>query len=157
VSSSYLGGILTLVRQGLTIGVQFGTHSVEALLWVAQTIEEGIYEADSLRRTDAGISFALSNPILRVGAFTTIRVSVNGAGVPAAQVRFRGDPSAPWRTAASVGPDAPWYLAPGDRTEFAIDGSFPGTALTVRLELHTPAIPPLVWFEFTETPGKGGE
>jgi hypothetical protein len=146
--------LLTVLRQGLTIGVQFGTQSVEALLWVAQSIEEGVYEANSLRRTSDGIAFALDNPCLRVGAFGQLRVRVDGVEVPGENIRFRRGPGSAWRLAGSVRPDATWDLAPGDRTEFDLIGSFGRGAgpITVRLELTTEAIPPVVWFEFSETP-----
>lgn len=154
MTSRHLGEVLSVVRQGLTLGVQFGTHPLEALLWVAETVEEGVYEAGSLRRTEHGVAFALDNPPLRVGAFTHLGVLVDGAPVAGDRVRFRRGEGTPWRTAESLVPNAPWDLAPGDRTEFEIDGSFGegGGPLTVRLEFRTPAVPPLVWFEFRESP-----
>jgi hypothetical protein len=154
VGSHHPGGLLSLVRQGLSIGVHFGTQSVEALLWVAQTIEEGIYADGSFRRTAAGVAFAIDNPILRVGAFSELRVIVDGTPVPADRVRFRSGDGAPWRTAGSVAPEAPWELRPGDRSQFELEGVFghENEPVTVRLELRTRAIPPLVWFEFTERP-----
>jgi hypothetical protein len=157
VGSHHPGGLLSLVRQGLTIGVQFGTQSIEALLWVAQTIEEGIYVDGSLHRTPDGIAFALDNPILRVGAFHELRVLVDGAPIAAEAVHFRSGEGADWRPADTIGPDTPWELRPGDRTEFDVRGSFgAGTdPLTVRLELRTRTIPPLVWFEFREKPARG--
>lgn len=160
MGSHHSGGLLSLLRQGLTIGVQFGTQSVEALLWVAQTIEEGIYADGSLRRTSGGIAFALDNPILRVGAFSDLRILVEGMSVPPDRVRFRPGEGTEWRLASTVTSEAPWELRPGDRTHFEVDGSFgQGTdPITVRLELVTPSIPPLVWFEFNEKPtGEGTE
>jgi hypothetical protein len=156
VGTHQLGGVLSLLRQGLTLGVQFGTHSVEALLWVAQTVEEGVYVPHSLTRTVEGIAFTLDNPLLRVGAFTSLRLRIDGTDVAGEFVRLRRGPGTPWRTAASIGADSSYALAPGDRTEFDVVGAFGhGTeALTVRLELRSPAIPPLVWFEFTETPSE---
>lgn len=158
VGSRHVGDVLSLVRQGLTLGVQFGTHSVEALLWVAETVEEGVYEAGSLRRTAEGISFALDNPPLRVGAFTSLRVRVGEAEVTGDRIRIRPGPGTAWRTAASVGPDAPFHLGPGDRSEFDLVGEFGSVreSVTVRIELRTPAVPPLVWFEFAEPIGEGG-
>lgn len=154
MGSHHVGDVLSLFRQGLTLGVQFGTHSVEALLWVAETVEEGVYEAGSLHRTPAGVGFALDNPPLRVGAFTRLEVRVNGALAPGDIVRFRRGEGMAWRTASSISPSAPWELAPGDRTEFEVDGAFGDGAdpVAVRLELHTPSVPPRVWFEFTESP-----
>jgi hypothetical protein len=154
VGSRHVGEYLSLLRQGLTLGVQFGPHSVEALLWAAETVEEGVYVAGSLRRTPGGIAFALDNPPLRVGAFTSIRILVDGRPIAPDLVRLRCGAGAPWRGASSVGPGSELHLGPGDRTEFEVVGSFgKGAApLTVRLELRTPAIPPLVWFEFSESP-----
>ncbi len=141
----------------MTIGVQFGTHSIEALLWVAQTVEEGIYEPDSLHRTADGIAFALDNPCLRVGAFTELRVLVDGTVVPGDGVRLRRGAGGTWRTASSVTPETTWDLAPGDRSEFEILGTFGqgNNSITVRLEMTTRSIPPLVWFEFNERPPEG--
>jgi hypothetical protein len=158
VGSRHVGGVLSVLRQGLTLGVQFGTHSVEALLWVAQSVEEGVYEAHSLARTSEGITFALENPLLRVGAFTSLRVLVDGAEIPGERVRLRAGAGSPWRTAASLGPDASYHLAPGDRTEFDLLGTLGrgSDPITVRLELRCPAIPPVVWFEFTENPSEAG-
>ncbi|MGI0129206.1 MAG: hypothetical protein ACREDE_01655 [Thermoplasmata archaeon] len=154
MGSRHVGDVLSVLRQGLTLGVQFGAHSVEALLWIAETVEEGVYEPGSLHGIPGGISFALDNPLLRVGAFTHLAVLVDGAPVAGALVRFRRGAGAVWRTANSLGAGSTWDLAPGDRTEFEVQGAFGanGAPLTVRLELHTPAIPPLVWFEFTEHP-----
>ncbi|MGA8303077.1 MAG: hypothetical protein WA691_03080 [Thermoplasmata archaeon] len=154
MGSRHVGEYLSLLRQGLTLGVQFGPHSVEALLWAAETVEEGVYEAGSLRRTPGGIAFALDNPPLRVGAFTSIRVLVDGRPIFPELVRLRAGGGSAWRASSSVGPGSALNLGPGDRTEFEVVGSFGKGAgpLTVRLELHTPAIPPLVWFEFSETP-----
>jgi hypothetical protein len=145
-----------LIRQGLTLGVQFGTHSVGALLWVAETVEEAVYEPHSLRRTSEGIGFVLDNPPLRVGAFTALEIRVDGTAVPGDRVRFRPGPGSPWRTAASLSPEATLNLGPGDRTEFDLVGAFgtEGDPVTVRLELHNPAVPPAVWFEFNESPSE---
>jgi hypothetical protein len=156
VGSHHPGGLLSLLRQGLSIGVRFGSQSVEALLWVAQSIEEGIYVDGSLRRTPRGIAFDLDNPILRVGAFCELTVRVDGTILPGEQVRFRPRDGSEWRTANSVSNDRPWALGPGDRTRFELDGTFGHELdpITVRLELRTRAIPPLVWFEFEERPAK---
>lgn len=157
MGSRHLGDVLSLVRQGLTVEVEYGTHSIEALLWVAETVEESVYEPRSLRRTPDGLAFALDNPLLRVGAFASIAVRVQGEPVPNDRVRFRAGAGTPWRTAASVGAEVPLDLAPGDRTEFEVAGTFGSGAeeLTVRLELVAPALPPRVWFEFVESPAEG--
>lgn len=153
MSSRHAGALFALLRQGLTLGVDYGTHSLEALLAVAETVEENVYAIDSFRRTGEGIEFALDNPPLRVGAFGAIRLAVDGTFVPPERVRWRAGEGREWRTADSVGPATPLWWAPGDRTEFAVLGTFgvDGRPSTVRLELRSTAIPPLVWFEFTET------
>ncbi|HTW39713.1 MAG TPA: hypothetical protein VMF04_02490 [Thermoplasmata archaeon] len=158
MGSHHPGGLLSLLRQGLTIGVQFGTQSLEALLWVAQSIEEGIYADGSLRRTPDGIAFELDNPILRVGAFSDLSLRVNGTQVPGDRVRLRSGEGTEWRLGSSIRRDAPWELRPGDRSEFEVQGSFGHDTdpITVRIELRTPAIPPVVWFEFTEKPVQEG-
>ncbi len=156
MGAHHLGGVLSLLRQGLAVEVDYGTHSLEALVEVAETVEESVYEPHSLRRTPGGLAFALDNPPLRVGAFTSLVVRVNEVPVRPDRIRLRPALGAPWRSADAIGPDAPLALAPGDRTELVLTGEF-GTAseLTVRLELHAPAIPPRVWFEFRETPVEG--
>jgi hypothetical protein len=154
VGSRHVAEVLSVLRQGLTLDLQFGSRSIEALLWVAETVEEGVYEAGSLRRTPEGFSFALDNPLLRVGAFTRLRVLVNGSAMPGDCVRFRRGAGFPWRTADSLAANSVWDLAPGDRTEFELVGRLGDAVspITVRLELYTPALPPLVWFEFRENP-----
>lgn len=154
VGSRHVGDVLSLVRQGFRLGVEFGTQSIEALLWVAETVEEGVYESHSLRRTEDGLEFALDNPPLRVGAFESLSVRVDGTVLDPARVRFRAAPGAPWRLGSSITPATPWCLAPGDRTEFRLEGEIgsSGEETTVRLELRTAAVPPLVWLEFTDRP-----
>lgn len=158
MGSRHLGDVLSLVRQGLEVGVEYGTHSIETLLWIAETVEESVYEPHSLRRTAGGLAFALDNPLLRVGAFTSLVLQVNGVPVPGDRVRLRAGSGTPWRTALTVGSEAPLLLAPGDRTEFDVEGDFgrDPSEITVRLELRAPAIPPRVWFEFVEAPAEGG-
>jgi hypothetical protein len=154
MGARHLGNLLSLVRQGLTVDVEFGTRSIEALVWVAESVEEGVYASGSLARSADALRFALDNPPLRVGAFSTLRVYVDGRPVAADLVTFRPGVDAAWRSAASVSADRTFDLAPGTRTEFELKGSYgsSGNPLTVRLELRTASVPPLVWFEFTETP-----
>ncbi len=148
---------LSLIRQGLTLEVEFGTRPLEALLWIAETIEESVYVPGSLARTPTGVRFALANPPLRVGAFGAVRLLLNGTNVPADRLRLRTGLAAPWRTAASVSRDAPLELAPGVPTEVAAETPPPAKGpATVRLELESVAIPPLVWLEFSDEVRDGG-
>jgi len=129
-------------------------HSLEALLWVAETIEESVYVPRSLVRSDRGLSFTLANPPLRAGAFSSLRLWVDRVEVLSGDVRVRtGSPRA-WRTAAEINEASPLELRPGEPTDVSLDRVSTGTEreVTVRLELQNIAIAPLVWFEFTEIP-----
>jgi hypothetical protein len=158
VSDRRFGPLLSLLRQGLSVGVEFGAHSLEALLWVAETVEQSVYERGSLTRTPEGLRFWLNNPPLRVGAFSSLRVAIDGTHVPAERARVRGGPGLPWRTLTEISGERPLELRPGERTEVAVEGvpSAGVRELTVRLELQSTAIPPLVWFEFTDALGGAG-
>jgi hypothetical protein len=142
--------LLSLVRQGIALEVGYGTHSLEALVSVAETIEEGVYARGSLRRTPTGLSFRLANPPLRVGAFGRLGVSVNGRAVDPAHVRCRFGEGGPWRDAGTVRVSEPLELAPGRPTELDLDVDVPNERVTVRIELESVAIPPLVWVEFSD-------
>lgn len=150
----HLGAALSLVRQGLTVGREFGVHSLEALLWVAETVEESVYAPRSLVRSGDGLSFVLANPPLRMGAFSSLRLWLDGVEVPSGDARVRSGAAQPWRTAADISRLAPLDLRPGEPTSVMIDRALPGAErpVTVRLELQSVAIPPVVWFEFTEVP-----
>ena len=152
-----LGSVLSLVRQTLSVGREFGLHSLEAMLWVAQSIEASVYVTGSLARSDSGLSFVLANPPLRMGAFSSFRIWVNRVEVSPTDLRFRSGEASPWRTAAEVGPAAPLEMRPGEPTEVALDrvSATGDGSVTVRLELRSVAIPPLVWMEFTDAPRPG--
>jgi hypothetical protein len=147
-----LGSVLSLVRQGIALEVGFGTRSIEALLWVAEAVEEAVYAPGSLELVEGRLRFTLMNPPLRAGAFSGLRAAVNGRPVVPAGFWFRSGAGTPWRTAASVGRTAPFEFLPGRRLDFAVDS--PPKALrgqtTVRLELESVAIPPMVWVEFSD-------
>ncbi len=158
VSAGRFVAVLSLARQGLSVGVEFGAHSLEALVGIAETVEESVYERGSLAGTDGGIAFALTNPPLRTGAFGEVRLRLDGTPVASDALRVRTAAAPVWRTASSVSARAPLELAAGVRTEFAVDdgrGRCDGE-LTVRLELKSVAIPPLVWFEFRDRVRSGG-
>jgi hypothetical protein len=153
VSDRRFGSLLSLLRQGFSVEKEFGTHSLESLLSVAEMVEESVYERGSLTRTSNGLSFRLNNPPLRTGAFSSLRLLVDGAPVPGERARVRGGPGLPWRDLTDISTERPLELRPGEVTEIAMGLSPPGGAkkLAVRLELQSTAIPPLVWFEFTDT------
>jgi len=150
-----LAALVDLVREGLAIEIGFGSHSLEALLWVAETIEGSVYAPGSLVRTGRGLAFSLSNPPLRMGAFGALRAFVDGRPVAPTTVSVREGPGLPWRGTTSLSEEAPLSIRPGQRTEVAIEPwSGPSSGrLTVRLEFESVAIPPLVWFEFTDQLG----
>lgn len=150
-------GTLSLLRQGLTLGVNYGTRTLGALLAVAETVEEAVYEPGSLRTVPGGLAFALDNPPLRVGAFVAVRILVGDVPVADDRARFRKGAGTPWRTAASVSDLLPFEWGPGERTEFQVDAATPvaGARVCVRIELRSAAIPPLVWCEIREVPGLG--
>ena len=152
VSDRRFGPVLSLVRQGWTLGTEFGAHSIEALLWVAETVEGSVYVPRSLQITATGLAFQLANPPLRVGAFRRLSVRVDGRSIDPTVVRVRSPPTAAWRTADSIDDGRPLPWVPGQHAEFEVDvpSPAPGTELTVRLELTSVAIPPLVWLEFRD-------
>lgn len=156
--ASRFGTLLALLRQGLAVELEFGTHSLEALLGVAETVERSVLDPDSLVRTAEGLEFTLANPPLRLGAFHAARVLLDGAAVPSDRLRLRVGEPGPWRTATSLSEVAPLVLLPGVPTRFAVDGARPaaGRRLAVRLELESVAIPPKVWVEFEAEPGEAG-
>lgn len=145
--------LLSLVRQGLSLGLDFGAHSLETMLGVAETVEESVLEADSFVRAPGRLAFALANPPLRTGAFSAIRVLVAGSVLPPERVRLRTGAGSPWWSSDEISPDRPWRRGPGDRTEFEVEATTePGRPVSVRLEFDCIPIPPLVWLEFVATP-----
>jgi len=147
-----VGALLSLLRQGLALEIGFGTRSVEALLWVAETVEEAVYAPGSMVRTERGVRFELSNPPLRAGAFGAVRAWVDGTPVDPRAVSVREGAGTPWRAAASISQREPLALRPGQAAEVRLEPvTAPGPGrLTVRLELESVAIPPLVWLEFSD-------
>jgi hypothetical protein len=156
VGGRRLGALLRLADDAIGLGWDFGLGSVEALAWVARTVETAVYVPDSLVRTASGFRFALANPPLRIGAFSCVLVRVDGTPVPPDRVRVRHRPVGAWRTTSEIGTAQPLLLQAGNATEFDADWPVaPGSApLLIRLELQNVAIPPLVWMEFREIPGE---
>jgi hypothetical protein len=154
VRSRSAAGTLSLLRQGLTLGVDYGTHSLGALLAVAETVEQAVYEPGSLRRIAGGLAFSLENPPLRVGSFYGVAVRIGDAPVPPGNLRLRKRPATVWRTGAEVTRSTPYDWGPGEATDFELTAPVPagGERVCVRLELRPLAIPPLVWCEIREVP-----
>ncbi|MFY9716559.1 MAG: hypothetical protein WAK40_01290 [Thermoplasmata archaeon] len=145
--------VLSVARQGIELGIEYGPHAVEALLWIAETVEESVYRAGSLHRNADGIGFTLENPPLRSGAFAAVRLLWNGVPVDPARLTIRTGAAGSGRVAGTLSRDAPIDLVAGDPIELfaAVPEVTVGDSATVRLELECPAIPPLVWIEFRDT------
>lgn len=136
---------------------EFGARSLEGLTRIAELIEHSVYEAGSLTRTAEGISFTLLNPPLRMGAFSEIRVLWDGSRLPPDDVSIVLVGGAAPIPSGAISPVRPLTVPVGQRTtvRMAMAPPAPGPH-RVRLELRSVAIPPLVWFEFVDTPrGEG--
>jgi hypothetical protein len=153
VPGSSVCRVLSVVRQGIELGIEYGPHAVEALLWIAETVEESVYRAGSLRGDANGIRFTFENPPLRSGAFAAVRLRWNGLPVDPALLKIRSGADGSWREASTLSREAPVALVAGEPIEVSagVRGSRVGESGTVRLELDCPAIPPLVWIEFRDT------
>jgi hypothetical protein len=141
----------SLLRQGVSVGWEFGARSLEELAAVGEFLEHCVYEPGSLRRAPDGLAFTLRNPPLRMGAFSSIRVLLDGVAVPAGSVTLLGEGATTGRRTEAIDPAHPFAFAFGRRTEFhlRVDPPAPGDH-RIRLELQSVAVPPLVWFEFAE-------
>jgi hypothetical protein len=143
-------GDLSLLAQGFEVAVTLGVRSLEGLVRVAELLEHSVYEPHSLTKTPNGLSFVLRNPPLRMGAFSAVRLFCNGTAIPAGNVSLapgRGNPVGLDR----VDREHPVTLPVGERTVFTVRGGFPEKGrIAIRLELQSVAIPPLVWFEFSD-------
>lgn len=154
MASRSLGGLLSLVRQGFEIEVDHGTRSIEAFLWIAETVESSVYRRGSLMRTPDGLRFVLDNPPLRSAAFSRLELALEGTPVPGGQVQLRRNGVGRWRTGSSVRPEAPLDFVAGDHLEVTVAGLVAAAPapVTIRVTLETRAIPPPVWLEFREVP-----
>ena len=149
-----VSSVLRLATEAVGLGWDFGLETLEALAWVARTVQASVYISDSLVRTDKGFRFALANPPLRIGAFSSLRVLVEGVPIPPEQVRVRLTPAGPWKVSSEFGTEHPLELQAGSGIEFDTDWPIEAKSgpVRIRLELQNIAIPPLVWMEFRETP-----
>jgi hypothetical protein len=149
--SGRLRGDLALLTQGIEVAVTLGVRSLEGLAGVAELIEHSVYEHRSLARTPDGLTFVLRNPPLRMGAFSSIRVLVDGIAIPPEATAFEMGGLA--RVLMNtVDRDRPVTLPVGERTRVHLQCAPPvGDRVHLRLELQSVAIPPRVWFEFSDT------
>ncbi|MFZ1024452.1 MAG: hypothetical protein WAN87_10000 [Thermoplasmata archaeon] len=153
MSPAHLSRDLSLLRQGISIGAEFGPHALVMLARIAEIVEDSVYAPQSLWATPQGIRFVLQNPPLRVGAFGSIQARVNGVEAPPERARFRTAGQEGFRSFRDVSRDLPLTMIPGQRTEVELDlaAPLPKGPVTIHLSVRSIAIPPLVWFEFTDT------
>jgi hypothetical protein len=145
-------GDLELLREGISLFSEFGLHSTVRLAYVAAFLERSVYARKSLRVVPDGVGFTLMNPPLRVGAFSAVRVAWDGAFHPPEQTFVRVQGHAVERSVADIVPARPIDLRPGQPIDFRLEGMPIDTeSHRVRVELQNIAVPPLVWFEFTDT------
>jgi hypothetical protein len=145
-------GDLELLREGVSLLSEFGLRSTERLAYVAAFLERSVYARKSLRAVPNGVGFTLMNPPLRVGAFSSVRVAWDGVFRPLEQTFVRVQGHAVERSLADIILACPIELRPGQPIDFHLEGIPTDTdAHRVRIELQNIAVPPLVWFEFTDT------
>jgi hypothetical protein len=150
VRTGRLRGDLALLTQGVEVAVGFGVRSLEGLVDVAELLEHSVYEPKSLRRTSRGFAFTLLNPPLRMGAFSSIRVLWNDVAVDPNCVAL-SLPGGVRRDLRSVGRDTPVTLPVGQRAHLEVTADRVDRGRhRLRLELQSVAVPPLVWFEFSD-------
>ena len=146
-----LRGDVGLLKEAVSLIREFGLASAERLAHVAEFLERSVYAPKSLHATADGVGFSLLNPPLRVGAFSALRVSWDGTSLPAGQVFVRRAGEAVERPASDIAEGRPIDLLPGQRIDFRLAGVPTSSGHhRVRLELQNIAVPPLVWFEFTD-------
>jgi hypothetical protein len=145
-------GDLSLVRQGLVLGAEFGARALEEMARMGQFLEQAIYERGSLRLLPnrAGVTFHLRNPPMRVGAFSGATLSWNGNPVGSENVLVRNEGEELPRSFDSISEGNPLHLILGKglRFEARVPAPEVGSRHTVRLELQNVAIPPRVWLQF---------
>ncbi|MFZ0831310.1 MAG: hypothetical protein WCB18_07325 [Thermoplasmata archaeon] len=151
MSLRHLHGDVGLLRETVSLLREFGLHSAERLAQVAEFLEKSVYAPRSLHAVPGGVGFTLLNPPLRVGAFSSIRVAWDGELLPPERVFVRTEGHAVERPLSDIVLARPIELRPGQRIEFRLDGVPEDSAHhRVRLELQNIAVPPLVWFEFSD-------
>jgi hypothetical protein len=143
---------LALLQQGAVVGWAFGADSLAGLVRTAELLRASVLEPGSLRAGADGLRFQLRNPPLRTGAFEALAAMVDGHPVPPERAFVDPGCTGSERSFASINRSSPVELAVGHRHQFRLDtdaASSPGEH-TVRLELHSVAIPPTCWLEFVD-------
>ena len=142
---------LKVVRQGLRIFWEYGFQPLEEMVRVAELLEHSVYEKGSLTLLDGHVEFVLLNPPLRMGAFSSIRASMDGTPVPTDRAGVMIEPARTPRKLSTLSRQDPLTLPVGARSRFWLEaaGVGPGDH-TIRLELQSVAIPPRVWLEFSD-------
>ncbi|MCI4337177.1 MAG: hypothetical protein L3K17_08335, partial [Thermoplasmata archaeon] len=127
-----------------------GLKPFEQMTRVVDLLEHSVYEHGSLRLEGDRISFTLRNPPLRTGAFESIRLLWDGTVVAPATASLAAGSQSP-QYLGSISRNAPISLPVGRRSVFSFPriGEINGEH-AVRLELQSVAIPPRVWFEFSD-------
>lgn len=147
----HLGPDLSLVLEGLRIAHEYGFGSLEEMARVALFLERSVYEPQSLRTAPGGVTFALRNPPLRMGAFQAVDLFWDGRLLSRDKCTVRRDDGSAARRFPEISRAAPLQLEPGCRTEFVAEIGVPGHgAHSVQLELRSVAIPPTVWFQVSD-------
>ncbi|MCI4348876.1 MAG: hypothetical protein L3J93_01475 [Thermoplasmata archaeon] len=142
---------LSILRQGFSIGREFGFASLEEFARLGSFLEHAFYEPGSLAADPPGFSFRLANPPLRLGAFSAIRLRWDGALVPPERAAISVGASHPPRSFAEIDADHPLLLSFGGPIRISVQAEPQRPGLhRLRLELQSLAIPPLVWIEITD-------
>lgn len=142
---------LGVVRQGLHLFLEFGLQPLEEMVRVAELLEHSVYEKGSLTRRGNRVSFVLLNPPLRMGAFHQIALTFDGVPVPPDRATVEPGPRWAPRPLAGISRSSPVTLPVGTRTRFTFESDTNPTGThRIRLDLHSLAIPPCVWFELSD-------
>jgi hypothetical protein len=150
VRQLHLRADLSLLKEGAEVAIGFGIRSLEGLGEVAEYLEHGVYEKGSRQSNRGAVTFTLRNPPLRMGAFRSVRASLDGVWAAETSTVQPGGSPAPVPL-GSIDRGHPVTLPIGLRTRFTLRGVDPTPRKgKVRLELVSVAIPPLVWYEFTD-------
>lgn len=148
---------LSLFRQGLSLLREIGPHGLGEMVRVAEFLERAIYEEGSFRTTSDGFQFRLLNPPMRMGAFSSAQLSLDGRPLPV-ETSYVQEEGAPARRALSeLSRASPLHFRPGRPTLFQsrCPDLVAGSRHTLQLSLQSVAIPPRVWMRFTDELRRG--